>query len=133
MNLTFNLRQVVFSLTGMVSQALLSQSAYSVIKVYYVPLNSPLVLVLAFAVCVIVYDELMLQEARSSSFGHISPANFNHTGAVDAQPISKQYVSSIMFGLITFHLYHNTYTYQSLQFPCNYFIENIVLIMLCIK
>ncbi|XP_066386415.1 uncharacterized protein [Miscanthus floridulus] len=35
-------------------------------------------------------------EARSSSFGHMSPANFNHTGAVDAQPISKQYMVGIL-------------------------------------
>jgi hypothetical protein len=47
----------------------------------------------------LLYDELMLQEARSSSSRNISPANFNHSGAVDAQPVSKQYVSLSMFGL----------------------------------
>lgn len=35
-------------------------------------------------------------EAISSSSRHISPANFNHSGAVDAQPISRQYMMGIL-------------------------------------
>uniref|UniRef100_K4AMT4 RNase H type-1 domain-containing protein n=2 Tax=Setaria TaxID=4554 RepID=K4AMT4_SETIT len=35
-------------------------------------------------------------EARSSSSRHISPVNFNHSGAVDAQPVSKQYMVGIL-------------------------------------
>jgi len=50
-------------------------------------------------------------EARSSSSSHISPANLNHSGAVEAQPVSRQYVSLIMFGLI---IILNTCTYQFL-------------------
>ncbi|RLN38989.1 uncharacterized protein C2845_PM01G40740 [Panicum miliaceum] len=35
-------------------------------------------------------------EARSSSSSHISPANCNHCGAVEAQPVSKQYMVAIL-------------------------------------
>jgi hypothetical protein len=38
----------------------------------------------------------MLQEARSSSSSHISPANLNHSGAVEAQPVSRQYMVAIL-------------------------------------
>ncbi|XP_039784094.1 uncharacterized protein LOC120650866 isoform X2 [Panicum virgatum] len=36
------------------------------------------------------------QEARSSSSSHISPANLNHSGAVEAQPVSRQYMVGIL-------------------------------------
>ncbi|XP_039784092.1 uncharacterized protein LOC120650866 isoform X1 [Panicum virgatum] len=35
-------------------------------------------------------------EARSSSSSHISPANLNHSGAVEAQPVSRQYMVGIL-------------------------------------
>ena len=75
----------------------------------------------------------MLQEARSSSSSHISPANLNHSGAVEAQPVSRQYVSLIKFGLI---IILRTCTYQFLVWDdiqsnlWNYIIEVVVLIML---